>query len=155
MRTFLALLLPLSAFSFALGLTLPLVRLETLYFFEETPSLLAIVYGLVIEADYALAGVVALFSILFPAGKILLLSVVSLRGEKSRSVAYLGAVGKWSMMDVMLVALVVFGAKTSGLASAVALPGLWFYAAATLFSAIAAVLARRSASMAPAQNAAP
>lgn len=145
MRTLLALLLPLSAFSFALGLTLPLVRLEKLYFFEETPSLVAIIQGLTAETDYALAGVIALFSVLFPAGKILLLSVVSLRGEKSRAFAYLGAVGKWSMMDVMLVALVVFAAKTTGLASAVALPGLWFYGAATLFSAIAAVLAQKNA----------
>ena len=43
---------------------------------------------------------------------------------------------RWSMMDVMLVAVVIVAAKTSGLASAFTQPGLWFYAA----SAIAAGL---------------
>jgi paraquat-inducible protein A len=44
---------------------------------------------------------------------------------------------KWSMMDVLLVALVVFAAKTSGLAAAVSQPGVWFYALSTLLVAAA------------------
>ena len=58
--------------------------------------------------------------------------------------ALLSMVSKWSMLDVMLVALVLFAAKTSGLAAAAILPGLWFYAAATLSTAFAASLCTRS-----------
>jgi len=39
---------------------------------------------------------------------------------------------KWSMLDVLLVAIAIFAAKTSGLASAVSQPGLWFFAISTI-----------------------
>jgi paraquat-inducible protein A len=48
------------------------------------------------------------------------------------------------MLDVVLVALVVFAAKTSGLATAFTKPGLWFFAASVVLTAMAsAVLKRR------------
>ncbi|MEI2385082.1 paraquat-inducible protein A [Breoghania sp. JC706] len=142
MRLMLALLLPLATFSFALGLTLPLLSFEKLYFFEETPSLIEVVRGLDAEGDRALAILVGCFSILFPAIKILLLHVVAL-GGRGHFLSLLGAVSKWSMMDVMVVALVVFAAKSSGLATAITQPGLWFYAFATLSTALAALMCRR------------
>lgn len=143
MRLFLSLLLPLASFSFALGLTLPLMRFEKLYFFEETPSLIDIIIELAAGQDTALALLVGSFSVLLPAVKLLLLHVVAFGGGRGRSLALLSAVGKWSMMDVMLVALVVFAAKTSGLASAVTQTGIWFYATATLSSALAALICQR------------
>ena len=51
----------------------------------------------------------------------------------------------WSMLDVVLVALVIFAAKTSGLATAATKPGLWFFAASALLTAVASALARRAA----------
>ncbi|AXS41742.1 paraquat-inducible protein A [Breoghania sp. L-A4] len=143
MRLFLSLLLPLASFSFALGLTLPLVRFEKLYFFEETPSLIEIVLELTRGEDAALGVLVGCFSIALPAVKLLLLHVVAFGGGRGRSLTLLGAVGKWSMMDVMLVALVIFAAKTSGFATAVTQPGIWFYAFATLASAVAALICGR------------
>jgi paraquat-inducible protein A len=47
------------------------------------------------------------------------------------------------MADVLIVALAIFAAKTSGLAEAATQAGIWFYAAATLLSAIAAVVLTR------------
>ena len=105
MRFLLAFLLPVSTFSFALGLTQPLMRFERLYFLEDRPTLLEMVLGLWQEGDAALAAVVALFSIGFPALKILLIHVAVLSGTKTRSLALLSMVSKWSMLDVMLVAL--------------------------------------------------
>lgn len=118
MRFFLALLLPVSTFSFALGLTQPLMRFERLYFLEDRPTLIEMVTSLYHEGDAVLAAIVALFSIGFPALKILLIHVAVLSGAKTRSLALLSMVSKWSMLDVMLVALVLFAAKTSGLAAA-------------------------------------
>lgn len=136
-------LLVISSFSFALGLVLPLVSLDKLLFFTETPSLISILHGLWLEGEPVLAAVVAGFSVVFPATKIVLLHFAALRGSKSRSLSFLSLASKWSMMDVLLVALVIFSAKTSGLATASALPGLWFYAIATLSSALAAVLVQK------------
>ena len=48
----------------------------------------------------------------------------------------LPVLGKWSMMDVMLVALVIVAAKTSGMASAFTQPGLWFYAASAIMTGL-------------------
>jgi paraquat-inducible protein A len=144
MRFFLALLLPVATFTFALGLTQPLMRFERLYFLEDRPTLIEMVSGLWQEGDAALAAIVGLFSIGFPAVKIMLIHIAVLTGGKNRSLALLSMVSKWSMLDVMLVALVLFAAKTSGLAAAAILPGLWFYAAATLTTAIAASLCARA-----------
>jgi len=138
-----ALLLPVATFCFALGITQPMIRMERLYFLEDRPSLLEMVEGLWTKGDHVIAVAVALFSVGLPAVKLCLIHVAALTGGKARSLALLGAVSKWSMMDVMLVALVLFAAKTSGLAKASVLPGLWFYAAATLTTALAAMLCRR------------
>ncbi|POF28467.1 paraquat-inducible protein A [Roseibium marinum] len=144
MRFFLALLLPVSTFSFALGLTQPLMRFERLYFLEDRPSLVEMILSLWREDETLLAAIVALFSVGFPAAKIILTHVAVITGGKSRSLVLLSMVSKWSMLDVMLVALVLFAAKTSGLAAAAILPGLWFYAAATLSTAVAASLCART-----------
>lgn len=143
MRLIIAVLLPVSTFSFALGLTLPLMRFERLYFLEDRPALIEIVQTLWKDGDPLLAGLIGVFSIGFPAVKILLTHMAALNGSKARSLALLSAVSKWSMLDVMLVALVMFAAKTSSLADAAVLPGLWFYAGATLSTALAAFLCNR------------
>ncbi|SFO51921.1 paraquat-inducible protein A [Cohaesibacter marisflavi] len=144
MRSFLLpILLAIAAFSFGLGLTLPLVSLDKLLFFTETPSLRTIIAGLWEQDERILALVILAFSVLLPATKILLLHVAVYRGKRSRSLAVLSVVSKWSMMDVLLVALVIFSAKTSGLATASAMPGIWFYGAATLASVIASVMVRK------------
>ncbi len=143
MRFAIALLLPVATFSFALGLTLPLMRFERLFILEDRPSLIEMVSGLWGEQERGLALMVGLFSVAFPAVKILLTHVAALSGTGSRSLHLLGMVSKWSMLDVMLVALVLFAAKTSGLAAASVLPGLWFYATATVSTALAAFLCAR------------
>lgn len=143
MRLAIALLLPLATFSFALGLTLPLMRFERLFILEDRPALIEIVLGLWQEEERVLSILIGAFSIGFPALKLLLTHVAALSGGRSRSLHLLGAVSKWSMLDVMLVALVLFAAKTSGLAAASILPGLWFYAAAAISTALAAFLCSR------------
>jgi len=122
----------------AIGLVLPIIRFETLYFFTETPSLLELVGALFQGGDIALALVVGIFSIAFPIAKLagigLQLSGWSRNSGLFRRV--MPHLSKWSMMDVMLVAIVVFAAKSSGLASAVSQPGLWFYAASTIIAGL-------------------
>ena len=130
-------LLVLAPLCLALGLTLPLMRFETLYFFSNTPSLVEIVVSLWRGGDQVLAGLVFLLSILFPVVKLIGVAAEAIGGRDGRAgdgllhrlVPYLA---KWSMMDVMLVAIVIFAAKTSGLASAVTQPGLWFYAGSAI-----------------------
>jgi paraquat-inducible protein A len=134
-----ALLLVLSPIVFVLGVSLPLVTFEKLIFFEESPSLIGIIGALADNGDYALALLVGLFSIVFPGVKMLVVAAEALTapGEASGWLArLLPLLAKWSMMDVMLVALVIAGAKTSGLANAFTEPGLWCYAVAAFMTTL-------------------
>lgn len=142
-RTALPILLFVATLCFAFGLVLPIAVFERLFFLEETPSLIAIVAGLWSEGDYFLTLVIALFSIAFPAAKLLVLHMAAADGARRHLVHRAGALSKWSMMDVLVVALAVFAAKTTGLASAAAQPGIWFYGAAALISAVIAIMLKR------------
>ena len=134
-------LLVLSALFLAFGLVLPLVRFEKLYFFNETPSLIDIVVSLWVQGSGALAVLVGLFSIVFPVIKLFAIALEATAptpadGKANWIARLLPLLGKWSMMDVMLVALVIVAAKTSGMASAFTQPGLWFYAASAIMTGL-------------------
>jgi paraquat-inducible protein A len=126
--------------AFGLGITLPLVRFEKLYFFSETPSLVELIAALWSEGNLWIAALVACFSIIFPLVKMVIVFNAAVSRNSSGFPRWLSYLSKWSMMDVILVALVIFGAKTSGVATAIAQPGIWFYALAALFSVVAAEL---------------
>ncbi|MCL6707293.1 paraquat-inducible protein A [Pseudomonas sp. R2.Fl] len=143
-----AALLTAAPFCLALGLTLPLLRFETFYFVSRTPSLTEIVASLWQGGDMALALVVGLFSIVLPMLKLFALTAEALappvraagEGLLRRLLPHLA---RWSMMDVMLVAVVIFAAKSSGLASAFTQPGLWFYAVSAILAGILPAVLRR------------
>ena len=61
------------------------------------------------------------------------------------------ALANWAMMDVVRVALVIFAAKTSGLATAFTLPGLWFFALSVVLTVGASALLRREEARPPGQ----
>ena len=147
MRYLLPMLLVLAPFLFALGLTLPLMTFKKLFVFREDPSLLGIVASLW-ESSTALAVLVALFSIAFPFLKMAAVFTEALEPPGSESGWFAKLVPlltKWSMMDVMLVAIVIAAAKTSGLANAFTEPGLWCYAGAALMTTVVQFLVARRA----------
>jgi paraquat-inducible protein A len=133
-------LLVAAPFFLALGLVLPLIRFEKLYVFEETPSLLEIVASLWSGGNAALAMIVALVSIVLPIFKIVGLAAEAMAAGRGAGSAFYRHVvphlSKWSMMDVLLVAIVIAAAKATGLADAFTQPGLWFYAASSIISGL-------------------
>ena len=145
MRLLPPILLFVATIAFALGVTLPLIRIERLYFFTEEPSLVGMVAALWQTGDPLLAMVIALFSIIFPAVKLILLHVAAHSGRAAhdRLPSWLRGLSNWSMLDVVLVALVIFAAKTSGLATAFTKPGLWFFALSVVLTVAVSGLLRR------------
>lgn len=140
------LMLLAAALCLGLGLFLPIVRFESFYVFSRAPSIVEFVQALWLEGDVALAVLVGLFSIVFPVLKLAVLAVQMHRGEKGGLVhRVMPHVSRWSMMDVMLAAIVIFAAKSSGLASAAAQPGLWFYAASALIAGFIPLVGRHAA----------
>jgi paraquat-inducible protein A len=142
-------LLPLlllgASLSFVLGVTQPLMEIDRLYFFTATPSLIEVTTGLWTHGDYAIAIITALFSLVFPLAKLAVLHLAAYPSTAGALAipAWFKSLARWSMLDVLVVALIIFAAKTSGLATAVAKPGLWFFALSVVMTAMASAAVAR------------
>ena len=135
----LAIFIILSSVTLTLGVVLPIMKFESFYFFNELTSIIDIIATLYIGEEYLLAMLVAVFSVIFPFIKqiAVLLEALNLNGQKRGGLTnFIPLLSKWSMMDVLLVALVIVAAKLSGIASAFSQIGLWFYASSTLLTII-------------------
>lgn len=143
MRRLAVILLFAATLCFAVGVSRPLVALERFWFLSETPSLVEIIAGLWSSGERLLAAAIAAFSVIFPAAKLLLLSLAAADPHRREPPGWLRALANWSMLDVVLVALVIFAAKTSGLAAAFSQPGLWFFATSVMLTVAASELIRR------------
>ncbi|RKE83907.1 paraquat-inducible protein A [Rhizobium sp. AG855] len=135
-----AVLLVFAPACLALGVTLPLMRFESFYVLKREASLIEIVAALWNGGDAALSVLVALFSIVFPLAKLVLVAGENLAPKRCLASDRIGRLvphlARWSMMDVFLVAIVIFAAKTSGLTEAFTQPGLWLYAGSSLMVAL-------------------
>jgi paraquat-inducible protein A len=111
------------------GLTLPIMEVRNFWVFRGSYSIFDGIVVLIEQGDVLIAAVVAAFSVLLPTAKIVGLlalwrAVRRGRSHSSNLPALLEAVGKWSMLDVFVVALIVFAAKASMLADANVAPAV-------------------------------
>jgi len=143
MRSFiLGILIVAATVCLVLGLTLPIMRLTRFYVWTDVHSLLSIVTELYKAQEIFLAGVICLFSVVFPFIKLLyLLALASARHtspqRQNRLLKRLAWLGKWSMLDVLVLALIIFYAKSTQLADAVSMPGIYMFAAAVVLTMLA------------------
>lgn len=98
---------------------LPILEVEKLGH-RHSSSLLWGTFQLLLDGSWFVGGVVLLFSIVLPAAKILLLlelSLLNLLHRRHKAITYrlMELVGKWSMMDVMLLAFLVMLVKLGNL----------------------------------------
>ena len=146
-RFCLGLLTLAAAMTLVLGVTLPAIQLTKLYLWTDQHSILSATYALYLDKEYFLAGLIGLFSIVIPACKLFYLLVVSTISAprpamRERAIDRLESLGKWSMMDVLVLALMVFYVNASALADATALPGIYCYAASVFLTMLAYALAK-------------
>ena len=102
-------------FLFWPAILLPILRIEQLGISHQS-SILGGTLELFRHGSYFVGGVVLLFSIIFPLTKIVLLIELSLleifqRKHKAFTLRMIESFGKWSMMDVMLLAFMVMLVK--------------------------------------------
>lgn len=146
---FVPLLLAAAAGSLFAGLTLPIMQVSSWIFFSEPFSILSGLELLVEEEDYLLAAIIGTFSVLFPSLKILVLLVIWGQLFASRGapgwLAALETLGKWSMLDVFVVALLIFAAKVSLFADADPEPAVGWFTASVILTGLAGRTVRRSA----------
>ena len=133
------------------GLTQPLITITASMdfmgvskeLFRETRSILQTVRNLHQSGDDFVAGLILLFSVVVPVTKGVLL-VVALASRQSatrtRLVAFVNAISKWSMAHVFLVGVYVayLAAKATDALDATAEPGFYWFAVYCLLSVASA-----------------
>jgi paraquat-inducible protein A len=135
------LLLLASAALLAAGWTLPVMSVRTAFIFYDEVSIASGAVKLMEGGQYFLFAVIVIFSILFPAAKLLAALYVwyladLARLRLSRLVAWIEALGKWSMLDVFVIALLVVMIQGTLLSDVALHAGLYAFAAAVLLGMV-------------------
>jgi paraquat-inducible protein A len=121
----------------ALGINMPIIRLTKFVFWSTEHSLISTVMSLIRDGQFFLGFTVLIFSIVFPAIKLLYLLLVSTLPaaaiqQQHRRLRALEWLGKWSMHDVLVLALTIFFIKNQGVYDATSLTGVYFFTGAVV-----------------------
>jgi paraquat-inducible protein A len=143
----------LAAILLVAGWMLPIMTVERLLFLSREISILQGVAELWSGDEAFLAIVIGAFSILLPAIKLALALYLWFHAEAGsqqlrRALGLLELAGRWSMLDVFVVALLVVAIRTSLIDDVTVHPGVYVFTAAIVLALVVvqrmAVLARRA-----------
>lgn len=134
------------------GLSLPVMSIEKLVFWEDSYSIIDGVISLQREGYYLLAAIIFVFSVVFPNLKLIALAVTWFApltpDSRDRALWWMKILGKWSMLDVFVVAVTIVLSRSSAVLDAEPRFGLYLFAGGVLLSLVVAiwidVLARRA-----------
>lgn len=135
-RLLIVLLLLASALLVA-GLVMPMMTITKLVFFSNSFSVLMGVYELLLEGQILLFILVAGFSIVLPVVKIavlfrLLVKPASHSEQVNKLLHLMHEYGRWAMLDVMVVAILIVTVKLGAIASIEVHSGLYVFGLAVL-----------------------
>jgi paraquat-inducible protein A len=138
----LSFLIIVATVSFALGIILPSIRFTTIYVWTNEHSIGTIIWALYDSEEFFLCTVLFLFSVLFPFLKLLYLLTLVASPDippefRKKSIATMEWLGRYSMTDVMVLALMIFYVNSSGYTEARVLPVIYFFAASALITMLA------------------
>lgn len=153
-RVILSFLIVAATVLFALGVTLPVIEFRTVYVWTSEHSIATVIHALYQRGGHGLGAVLLAVSIVFPFLKLFYLTVLVASPDlpaswRARLTPVLAWLGRYSMADVMMLALIVFYVNASGFIAASVLPGAYVFAASTLIT-MAAYGWANTASAAPA-----
>jgi len=147
-RLDIAVYLLLSTSTLWAGLHFPVLTVRKIWE-KNTFTVLSGIRDLMHDGQLFLAAVVFFFSIVFPIVKLAALYaiwVVPMRPESRRRILHgLSMLGKWSMLDVFIVAVIIVSVKLGALASAKAEQGIYFFGISILFAMLATAVETRLA----------
>jgi paraquat-inducible protein A len=142
------LVLILTAFLFVVGIYLPVMTVTKLLVVKNEFSILSGLLELSRDGEYLLFLVIFAFSILLPFLKMyVLFRLVSVniknKGQYSRYLALMHRYGRWSMLDVFVVAILAVAVKLGALASIQIEQGMYFFTTAVILIMVLASLVMR------------
>jgi paraquat-inducible protein A len=126
---------------FPAAVLLPILEVQRLGHYHQS-SILGGIFDLFAHGSYFVGGIILLFSIVLPLTKLIaLLELTWLcsldEKHRARTYRWMEIAGKWSMMDVMLLALLVMLVKLSGLVEFHFGPAVFAFSLCVAFSLIA------------------
>jgi paraquat-inducible protein A len=127
---------------FALGIIMPVIRFTTVFVWTNEHSIATIIWALYTNQEYFLTAVLFAVSIFFPFLKLLYLLTLVISTDvtpefREKSYATMEWLGRYSMTDVMVLALMIFYVNSSGYTEATVLPGVYFFAASAIITMLA------------------
>ncbi len=127
---------------FALGIFMPAIKFTTVFVWKNEHSILSIIYALYTNEEFFLCIVIMMFSVVFPFLKLLYLLTLVTSPDmpqefRVRSIAAMEWLGRYSMTDVMVLALIIFYVNSSGYSEARVEPGIYLFAASALITMFA------------------
>jgi len=142
------LVLILTAILFVVGISLPVMTVTKLLVVKNEFSILSGLLELSRDGEYLLFLVIFVFSILLPFLKMyVLFRVVSVniqnKEQYSRYLELMHRYGRWSMLDVFIVAILAVAVKLGALASIQIEQGMYFFTTAVILIMVLASLVMR------------
>lgn len=107
----------------------------------ESKSIISALYKIFEKQQYAIAIVILLFTIVTPVIKSIILLLINYKSQlklSDKSTYFLGMIGKWSMLDVFVVAIIVtyFSMKTAGQTDANLQIGVYYFCIYVILSMV-------------------
>lgn len=129
------------------GMNMPLMNIQKMVFWENDYSVITGTLGLYEDEEYFLAALIFFFSIVFPILKLILLTVVWFcrfdDAGRGRILQWLSRLGKWSMLDVFVVAVLVVAMKLGPMAQVTPKAGIYVFTCAIMLSIFTTELVER------------
>ncbi len=131
-RTGVPVLLALAFTLFGVGIFFPFFHVEKFWVFSNAVSVVGGIYTLLEEGESFLFGVLTLFTLVFPVVKLVLLTLIWTEREHDlkkmqRLHHRVAQLGKWSMLDVFVVAVLIVVMKSAGVAQIHIGSGIYFF----------------------------
>lgn len=134
------------------GLSLPILTVEKTVFWRHWENHYSVFLGVVelaIHGDWLLALILFFFSMVFPFAKLAALGVIWFRPltqqDRMDTLRWLGILGKWSMLDVFAVAILIVAAKLRDLTHVEPRIGIYLFALAIILSMLTTMRVERLA----------
>jgi paraquat-inducible protein A len=133
---------------FGTGVFFPFFHVTKFWVFDDAVSVVGGIITLFREGEYFLFTVLTLFTLVFPCVKLGLLAVIWLEREHDlarvrRLHGWVESLGKWSMLDVFVVAILIVAMKSAAVADISIGFGLYLFTFSVIVTQIASAWVAR------------
>jgi paraquat-inducible protein A len=133
---------------FAAGVFFPFFHVTKFWLFDDAVSVVAGILTLLREGEYFLFIVLTLFTLVFPCVKLGLLTVIWMERNHDltrvrRLHRWVEHLGKWSMLDVLVVAILIVAMKSAAVAEIHTGIGLYLFTFSVIVTQLASALVAR------------